>query len=270
MPMLEEAEDLREEGAELYGLLETLDPSDWHRPTPFKRWTVLDVVAHLHFSDRLALASLNGADAFQREFVPILEAVQSGRDMMAYTHDRLGSPGPAELLDRWDADFRKMCDLFRAADPELRLKWGGPDMSARTLAAARQMETWAHGQDVYDLLGVERQNTDRIENIAALGVKTFRWTFANRGLEIPNEAPYVRLSAPSGVIWEWHEPNDRNRVEGPAVDFCHVVTQTRNVADTNLQVVGETAGRWMEIAQCFAGPPADPPKPGTRTGRRAN
>jgi hypothetical protein len=45
-----------------------------------------------------------------------------------------------------------------------------------------------------------------------------------------------------------------------------VVTQGRNVADTALQVRGPVAKRWMSIAQCFAGGPADPPKPGTRVG----
>jgi len=34
--------------------------------------------------------------------------------------------------------------------------------------------------------------------------------------------------------------------------------------DTALQVVGAPANRWMAIAQCFAGPPEDPPVPGTR------
>lgn len=266
--MLEEAEDLRTEGAELHGLLETLEEGDWSLPTPFKNWTTLDVVTHLHFADRLATESLKGPERFHEELLPVIEAVQSGRDILACTYERLGSPGPTALLTLWYDRFREMCDLLGTADPALRLKWLGPEMSVRTFAAARQMETWAHGQDVYDLLGVARKDTDRIKNIATLGVKTFQWTFANRGLEVPKDAPYVRLTAPSGVTWEWNEPKERDRVEGAAVDFCQVVTQTRNVADTSLHIVGETARRWMEIAQCFAGPPEDPPKPGTRLVRR--
>ncbi|MEK9871290.1 MAG: TIGR03084 family protein, partial [Gammaproteobacteria bacterium] len=85
------------------------------------------------------------------------------------------------------------------------------------------------------------------------------------GMEPPGSAPYVRLSAPSGEIWEFNEPDEQNRVEGDAVDFCHVVTQGRNIADVNLTVVGEPAEQWMAIAQCFAGPPEDPPAPGSRT-----
>jgi hypothetical protein len=51
---------------------------------------------------------------------------------------------------------------------------------------------------------------------------------------------------------------------GPRTEFCRVVTQVRSIGDTKLRIVGETARRWMSIAQCFAGPPADPPAPGTR------
>ena len=34
--------------------------------------------------------------------------------------------------------------------------------------------------------------------------------------------------------------------------------------DTTLKATGDTATRWMAMAQCFAGPPEDPPPPGTR------
>ena len=160
-----------------------------------------------------------------------------------------------------------MCDLLGAADPEARLKWFGPDMGVRMFTTARQMETWAHGQDVYDLLRVPRRNTDRLKNIAVIGVRTFGWTFVNRKLAVPGDAPYVQLTAPSGAIWEWGTPDDGNCVTGSAVEFCHVVTQGRNIADTRLHVAGATATQWMAIAQCFAGPPENPPAPGTRGGQ---
>ena len=78
------------------------------------------------------------------------------------------------------------------------------------------------------------------------------------------ERPFIRLVAPSGAIWQWHDPDAASRVEGSAVAFCQVVAQTRNVADTSLKLTGHLATAWMEIAQCFAGPPQDPPLPGSR------
>jgi uncharacterized protein (TIGR03084 family) len=263
--MRELIRDLREEGDELHALLATLDESDWERPTPFKSWTVREVVEHLHFSDRLAVQSLKSAEEFQKSAADMARAVrEEGLDMRALARRAVGPRKPSELLQLWRDYFVEMCDLLEAADPKARLKWFGPDMGVRMFATARQMETWAHGQDVYDLLRVPRENTDRIKNIAVIGVKTFGWTFVNHGLEVPPDIPYVRLTSPSGEIWEWNEANDDNRVEGLATEFCHVVTQGRNVADTQLEVVGETAKRWMAIAQCFAGGPEDPPPPGQR------
>jgi uncharacterized protein (TIGR03084 family) len=141
-------------------------------------------------------------------------------------------------------------------------------MRPRMFATARQMETWAHGSEIYDLLGVRRVETDRLKNVAAIGVRTFGWTFANRKLEAPSPQPYVRLASPSGATWTWNAPQRDHVIEGSALEFCQVVTQVRNVADTRLTVVGEPARRWMAIAQCFAGPPEDPPAPGSRVPMR--
>lgn len=157
-----------------------------------------------------------------------------------------------------------MAERFAVADPKQRVKWVGPDMSVRSSITARLMETWAHGQAVYDVFGKVRSDTDRIKNIAVIGVNTFGWTFTNRGLAVPADPPHVRLVAPSGAVWEWNPPDQGNMIEGSAVEFCQVVTQVRNIADTTLRVVGETAASWMSIAQCFAGPPEEPPAPGSR------
>jgi len=160
-----------------------------------------------------------------------------------------------------------MASKLGESDPKRRLPWFGPDMGVQMFTTARYMETWSHAQAIYDLKKIERKHTDRIKNIVAIGVKTFGWTFVNRKLEVPGPAPYVRLTAPSGEIWEYNDPSDEERIEGTAVDFCLTVTQVRNVKDTELRVVGDVAGQWMEIAQCFAGGPIDPPKPGYRLGQ---
>lgn len=126
------------------------------------------------------------------------------------------------------------------------------------------MEMWSHAQEIYDLMNTPREYSDRIKHVATIGVKTFGWTYVNRGLEVPKDIPYVEIKAPSGEIWDWNEPNDTNFVKGKASDFCHVVTQGRNVKETELNVVGDTANYWMSIAQCFAGGAEDPPDVGVR------
>ena len=264
--MLQESVDLLAEADELHAFLQTLSDADWGRPTGFLGWTPWDVVAHLHFFDQVSLLALAGGDAFAARRKALIEAFVAGRTNAELAREEYGPLAPAELLARWRETCREMATQLGESDPKRRLPWFGPDMGVRMFTTARLMETWAHGQEVYDLMGVRRTPTDRIHHIAVIGVKTFGWTFVNRGLEVPGPPPYVRLVAPSGAIWEWGEPSETECVRGDALDFCHVVTQGRNVADTALEVRGEVATRWMSIAQCFAGGPVDPPKPGTRTG----
>ena len=260
--MLQQAIDLQEEGDELFELLDTLKDTDWGRSTPFKGWTVNQVIVHLHSSDRMAVLSLKDPQAFQECLARRAKAREHGENP---DDDGLKKMRGRELFTEWRDYFNLMCTLLGEAIPEQRVKWVGPDMGVRMFTTARQMETWAHGQDIYDLLRRPRVCTDRIKNIAVIGVRTFGWTFANRHKEPPGPAPHIRLAAPSGAIWEWNEPNDKSRIEGLAVEFCHVVTQCRNIADCQLVVIGEVAKQWMAIAQCFAGPPKDPPLPGERS-----
>ena len=132
------------------------------------------------------------------------------------------------------------------------------------------METWAHGQEVYDLLGTVRQNADRIRNIVVLGANTYGWTFAVRRQQPPAPVPHLILTAPSGEVWSYNEPSATERIEGAAEEFCQVVTQVRNIADTDLKVTGANAALWMSIAQCFAGVASQPPAPGTRVTLQRN
>ncbi|MCG8592020.1 MAG: TIGR03084 family metal-binding protein [Proteobacteria bacterium] len=262
--MLPVSADFRDEVDELHGFLQTLKSEDWERETGFLQWTPWDVVAHLHFFDRVSLVALEGEEAFAAERESLIRSVAGGRTNRELARERFGELDAAGLLATWRSTAHALAEALGQSDPKRRLPWFGPDMGVSMFTTARYMETWAHGQEIYDLVGASRTYTDRIRNVATIGVKTFGWTFVNRGLEIPGEPPYVRLVAPSGAIWEWNEPNRDEFVQGDAADFCHVVTQGRNVADTALDVRGPVATQWMSIAQCFAGGPVDPPAPGTR------
>jgi uncharacterized protein (TIGR03084 family) len=262
--MIEQATDFRDEADALFALIEPLADSDWSRKTQFKDWTINDVIAHLHFADYAADLSLSDGAAFKDFARSMMVPPKPGARRLDATHQWLGGMKKHGLLVRWRDFYRAMADRFAAADPKQRVKWFGPDMSVRSSITARLMETWAHGQAIYDLLGQRRIDSDRIKNIVVIGINTFGWTFTNRGLPVPANRPTIRLTAPSGAIWEWDEADPANLIEGSAVEFCQVVTQTRNIADVGLKVVGDAARSWMAIAQCFAGPPESPPAPGTR------
>lgn len=264
--MLQVSLDLKAEAEELNAFLGTLDEKDWQRPTAFKDWTPWDVVAHLHLFDRVSLLSLNDPEAFAKCREDLTAKMLSGITLADEARREFDGLSPATLRQNWISACREMADALGGSDPKRRLPWFGPDMGVPMFTTARYMETWAHGQEVYDLMHQPRTHTDRIKNIAVIGMKTFGWTFVNRGEDVPGAPPYVRLVSPSQDVWEWNDSSDEEYVRGSAVDFCHVVTQGRNIADTALEVKGPIATRWMSIAQCFAGAPADPPEPGDRTG----
>ena len=260
MPM-QQAEDFRTESRALHALLVDVDPARFSEPTQFKDWTINHVLQHLHVWNMMADLSLTNEEAFSARLAEIMSETGG---MRVFENKYLKGMAGQKLLETWQKYFELTSDHFAGTDPKQRLKWAGPDMSARSSITARLMETWAHGQEVYDHFGMERVDTDRIRNIAHLGVNTFGWTYMTRGREAPDEKPYVKLTAPSGAIWEWNSPSETNLIFGSATDFCQVVTQVRNIADTHLTALGETAAEWMSMAQCFAGPPETPPPPGAR------
>jgi uncharacterized protein (TIGR03084 family) len=64
----------------------------------------------------------------------------------------------------------------------------------------------------------------------------------------------VELAAPDGGTWTWGPDDVPDRVAGPALDFCLVVTQRRHLDDGALEVSGPVATEWMSFAQAYAGP----------------
>lgn len=259
--MIPQANDFKAESMALYELLANVEANRFSEKTQFKKWTVNHILQHLHYWNTMADLSLVDEQLFVERIQQMRDSGLNMRGFESYFLDNLSGK---ELLIQWHKFLPVVSEHFLVADPKMRLKWGGPDMSARSSITARLMETWAHGQEIYDHFGVERINTDRIKNIAYLGVNTYGWTYAVRGRQAPDERPYIKLNAPSGDTWKWNAPNERNFVFGDATEFCQVVTQSRNVAETQLTVVGDIANEWMSMAQCFAGAPEQPPAVGTR------
>ena len=261
--MFQQPMDFRDESEALY--------ATWRRsPTPTsrarrssRRWTINDVVSHLHVWNWAADLSLADPERFVDFRTSCSARSPTAAASRAVEADWLDGAKNRARLEQWRELYLAMTERFLAADPKQRVAWAGPDMSVRSSISARLMETWAHSQEVYDSLGRECAHTDRIKNIADLGVRTFGWAYVNRGRAVPAPVPYVRLTAPSGAVWSGTRTRRRTGSRASAVDFCKVVTQTRNVADTGAP--RQRAGRqdWMTIVQCFAGPPEDPPAPGT-------
>ena len=140
-------------------------------------------------------------------------------------------------------------------------------MKPASFISARIMETWAHGQDVADALGVVRSPTARLRHIAHLGTRTLAYGFAVHGRPEPAEPVRVELTAPDGALWTFGPPEATNRLVGPALDFGLLVTQRRHPADLALQATGSVATEWLQVAQAFAGPAGSGRQPSAGTAR---
>jgi uncharacterized protein (TIGR03084 family) len=246
--------DLAAETGSLVTILARLGSADWNAPTPAQGWTIRDQVSHLAFFDDATLLAVNDPAAFAAQRTELLALGAGFPDVVAARYRYLAG---GRCLAWFTRSRTALLAAYRGVDPDTRLPWYGPDMSPASSATGRLMETWAHGQDVADTIGERREPTERLRHVADLGVRTFAFCFRLRGRPVPAVPVRVELDAPGGGHWTWGAVAAEDRITGSALDFCLVVTQRRNVADTGLRVTGPAAAEWVAIAQAFAGAPTD-------------
>jgi uncharacterized protein (TIGR03084 family) len=250
--------DVAAERAELAALLELLPDDGWTAPTPAAPWSVRDQVVHLGHFDHLAAQ----AGASPEEFAAEKERAFAALDAYeASWLSRAPSAPGAAVLQWWREAAARFDAVFATLPDRDRVPWFGPDMSVASMLSARLMETWAHGQDICDALGVERAATARLRHVAHIAVRARPFSYAVRGLPVPSEPVRVELDAPDGDRWVF-APEGEQRVTGPALDFCLVLTKRRHPDETALAADGPLARQWLEIGQAYAGPPADTRPPG--------
>jgi len=260
--MTEICADLKAEHDALDKIVAKLDEAAWSTPTPAEPWTIRDQISHLNFYDGVATGAVIDPDEFRRWLAEeameqIAPAVGDSGDLV------LGrSIDGKELLKVWRMGRAELLSTLEPLDPKARIPWFGPDMSAVSFATARLMETWAHGQDVCDAIGKQREPTDRLKHICHIGVRALPFSYSIHKREVPTEPIYVELKSPSGEVWTWGPEDAANVVRGSALGFALLVTQRRHRDDTDVEATGPVADEWLSIAQAFAGPPGTGRKPG--------
>ncbi|MFF2143945.1 TIGR03084 family metal-binding protein [Kitasatospora sp. NPDC058190] len=254
--------DLRAETAVLDALVADLAAGDWARPTPAEGWTVAHQIAHLAWTDDWTALAARDPEGFTASLGGrFTELLASGADPVEEGAREGAAAEPAELLARWRAGREEVLAALAAAPADARLPWFGPPMKPASMATARLMETWAHGQDVADALGATREPTARLRHIAHLGLRTLGFAFAAHGLLAPEHPVRLELTAPDGGSWALGPADAPDVVTGPALDFCLLVTQRRHRDDLALTATGPVAAAWLPIAQAFAGPPGKGRRP---------
>lgn len=256
MPLLDDLlADLTAEGDRLREVVAVLDADGWATPTPAEGWAVATQVAHLLWTDEVAtLAARAHTDPGPWDEV-VTAAMADPTGFVDAGALEMAIMPPIELLAAWDAARPALAEALRAHPEGQKMPWFGPPMAPSSMVTARFMETWAHSLDVHQALGLEAAQTDRIKHVAHIGVRTRGYSFVNRGLDVPSAEVRVELIAPSGETWTWGPDDAPESVTGSAVEFCELVTQRVHRADTALVATGAGADAWLDVAQCFAGPP---------------
>ena len=252
-------DDLEAEGQALDDLVAALDDEQWAAVTPAEPWTVADTIGHLLWTDRVAVVAATEPERFQAFLTEHFR--DAGDDPVTELAQEAGAMPNDRLLAEWRALREVLADALRRVPDGTKLPWFGPPMSAASMATARLMETWAHGQDVADALGLERPPTARLRHVAHLAVRTRGFAYAAHDLDPPEADIRVELVAPGGGTWTYGPEDAAQTVTGSALDFCLLAVQRIHRADTDLSTTGPDADQWLDVIQAFAGPPGEKREP---------
>lgn len=248
-------EDLEAEGQALDDLVADLDADGWRAETPAEPWTVADTIGHLLWTDRISVVAATEPERFHDHLATHYSDL--GDDPITELAQQAGSVPHDQLLGEWRALRGVLHDALLAVPDGTKLPWFGPPMSPASMATARLMETWAHGQDVADALGVQRTPTSRLRHVAHLAVRTRGFAYRMHDREPPEAEVRVELTAPDGSTWAHGPEGAEQTVTGSALDFCLLAVQRIHRDDTDLVATGPDADGWLDVIQAFAGPPGD-------------
>ena len=249
--------DLAQEGDWLESLVVDLPDEQWRRTTPAEGWDVATTIAHLAWTDEVAVLAAgagSGEEGKAAWDAVVLEALGDPEGFVDAQALAGGRASSEELLARWRHARQELARVLSDLPGDTRMPWFGPPMSPTSMATARYMETWAHALDVAQALGTTAEPHDRVRHVVHLGVRTRGFSFVNRGLEAPPEEVRVELVSPSGETWTYGPEDAADRVTGSAWDFALLVTQRAHRDDLDVHAEGEGADRWLDVAQAFAGP----------------
>ncbi len=265
------SDDLRAETAEILHAFDGIDgvstvngeeevdglgEQAWMTITACAPWTVKDQLSHLAWNDHATVLALTEPERFVQAKPSTPEGIQAMVDSVI--SDNQYRSGPDVVHWFW-SERERMLEAITGRDPRERIPWYGPDMSIASKLTARFMETWAHGYDITNALGVQREPTDRVRHVVFLGLQALPNAYSAQGWAVPEVPVRVEVLAPSGAVWSFGRADAVNVIRGSAFELAQVVTQRIHPADTSLRAEGSVATEWLGIAQAFAGPPGNGP-----------
>lgn len=255
--------DLAKEAGVVDGLVSGLDEAGWAQPTPAPGWTVAHQIAHLAFIFRLAGTAASDPELFTAMTASAADDFEGAVNaaLNLYLPDQ-----PEVLLNRWRDERDTAIKSLAAVPGDQVVPWLVRPLPPYVLACAGLMEVFGHGQDIADTLGVTREPTDRLWHLVLFSTLVWDFGYQSRGLTPPDTQFRFEITAPSGELWAFGPEDAEQRISGPALDFCLLVTRRRHRDDLALVATGADADHWLDIAQAYRGPAGPGRTPGQFSG----
>jgi len=258
--MREILSDLVAEEQQLDQFLQSLSTRQWRIQTPTNGWTIQDQVSHLaHMEGFAAEVIAGGQERLDEEAIDDIDVWHAkgpaeGRDQR---HQ--------EVIEWWRHGRADVVDALSRMLATDRIPWIYGDISARSFATMRLMETWANGLDIKfamldritplpeDELEEDEEDpladTTRLRHIAWLGQKSLPFAFEQADEAFPESGIRVELMGPKYAAWRFGPEDTDQVIRGMAGDWCRIVVQRQTADQTGLKAVGPAAERALEIVR---------------------
>ena len=228
-----------------------LTDEQWQLATPAPGWTIAHQVAHLAATFRMAGLAAADPDAF----TALVSSLSSNFNAnVTHALNQYLNDSNEVLFKRWQTERADAIKSLSSVPDGQVVPWLVNPLPPAILAMAGMMEAFAHGQDIADTLGVERERTDRIWFLVAFAVRVWDFGYLARNEQPPATEFRFELTGPSGDVRTFGPEDAEQRITGSAVDFCLLTTRRRHRKDLDIQATGPDADHWVDIAQAYRGP----------------
>lgn len=193
---------------ELTGLLRSLSPADWDRPTLAGAWRVRDVAAHLLDGELRRIAVYRDS-----HFLPLDTPIRSDRDLSRFVNglNASGVAWAARLSPRMIVDLLEIAGSWGAEVVErlpldsraiFAVSWAGETESKNWMDTGREYtEKWHHQMQIRDAVGVDRLLTPRwMEPFLDISARAFPVAFASVAAEIGTIVTF-EIHGPTSGAW---------------------------------------------------------------------
>lgn len=238
--------ELAAEHADVDALLAGLSDDQWLLPTPAEGWDIRDQVSHLADTNDICVDTVTGGPR------PLNDEALKYSSPEAFTQsgvDKGRAMPPAAVLDWWRTSAARNREVLLEKDARDRVPWG-LGMSAKMMATARMMETWAHAGDIRGGLGLAPSATPRLRSVAFLTLRAVPYALSYAKVEQPSGTLRASLTY-DGETWDIGPEDADNVITGDALEFCRLGIRRISRADTSLKAEGPLADAALDNLRAF-------------------